>query len=41
MARRSKAGTTPDDGSEPARDPVERPPHPVSRRKAQRRRRGR
>jgi hypothetical protein len=41
MARRSKAGTTPDDGSEPAPDPVERPPHPVSRRKARRRRRGR
>jgi hypothetical protein len=41
MARRSKAGTTADDGSEPAPDPAEGPPHPVSRRKAQRRRRRR
>lgn len=41
MARRSNAGRTTDDGSEPEPDPVRRPPHPVSRRKAQRRRRGR
>ena len=43
MARRSKAGTTADDSSEPEPepDPVERTPHPVSRRRAQRRRRRR
>jgi hypothetical protein len=43
MARRSKADTPTDDEPEPeaALDPGEPAPHPVSRRKAQRRRRRR
>lgn len=43
MARRSKADTPADDGpeTEAAPDPAEPDPHPVSRRKAQRRRRRR
>ena len=43
MARRSKADTPADDGPElePAPDPAEPAQHPVSRRKAQRRRRRR